>query len=71
MPLHLEVFVAFGAAEAECLRIVADKGYALGRVDRAGAEVACFDPGGMVRAVTGLKMVIGDSYLMAAIGLGK
>ena len=45
LPLHLEVLVAFGAAEAEGARVVAHEGDAFGRVDRAGAEVACFDPG--------------------------
>jgi hypothetical protein len=42
--LHLEVGVAFAAAEAELLGVVAHKGDAFGGVAGAGAEVACFDP---------------------------
>ena len=45
LALHLEVLVAFGAAEAEDFGVVAYKGDALGGVDRAGAEVAGFNPG--------------------------
>ena len=45
LPLHLEVLVAFRAAEAEGARVVADEGDALGWVDGARAEVAGFDPG--------------------------
>jgi hypothetical protein len=45
LALHLEVLVAFGAAEFEHFGVVADEGDAFGGVDWAGAEVACLDPG--------------------------
>jgi len=41
LALHLEVLVAFRAAEAEATGVVADEGYAFGGVDGAGTEVAC------------------------------
>lgn len=44
LALHLEVLVAFGAAEAESARVIADECYALGGVDWTGAEVAVFNP---------------------------
>jgi hypothetical protein len=43
LPLHLEVLVAFGAAEAEGARIVAHKGDAFRWVDGTRAEVTGFD----------------------------
>ena len=45
LALHLEVLVAFGAAEAEDARVVADEGDAFGGVDGPRTEVACFDSG--------------------------
>ena len=45
LPLHLEVLVAFRAAEAESARVVAHEGDAFGGVDGARAQVAGFDPG--------------------------
>lgn len=45
LALHLEVLVAFGAAEAEGAGVVANEGYAFGGVDGAGTEVACFNSG--------------------------
>ena len=44
--LHFEVFVAFGAAEAEGAGVVADEEDAFGGVAGGGAEVAGFDAGG-------------------------
>jgi hypothetical protein len=44
LSLHLEVLVAFGAAEAEHFGIVADEGDAFGRVDGARAEMTRLDP---------------------------
>ncbi len=44
MTLHFEVLVAFGPAETEEFGVVADEGDSFGWVDRAGAEMACFDP---------------------------
>ncbi len=44
LSLHLEVLVAFRAAEAEEFGVIAHKGDAFRGVDWAGAEVACFDP---------------------------
>jgi hypothetical protein len=41
--LHFEVFVAFGATEAELFGVVADEGYAFRWVAGLGAEVAGFD----------------------------
>lgn len=38
------VLVAFAPAKSENSGIVADEGYALARVGRPTAEVACFDP---------------------------
>jgi hypothetical protein len=43
LALHLEVFVAFGAAEAEGAGVVADEGDPFGWIDWARTEVACFD----------------------------
>jgi hypothetical protein len=43
LSLHLEVLVAFGAAEAEGAGVVAHKGDALGRVDWPGTEMAGVD----------------------------
>jgi len=44
LSLHLEVLVAFGAAESEDFCIVANECYSFGRVHWARAQMACFDP---------------------------
>jgi hypothetical protein len=44
LALHLEVLVAFRAAEAEDFGIVADERDTLRRVDRTRAEMTRFDP---------------------------
>jgi hypothetical protein len=70
LALHLEVFVAFGAAEAEDFGVVADEGDALGRVDRARAEVAGFDPG-MCQFVLKSKSRQCEAHLMVAASAKK
>jgi hypothetical protein len=70
LALHLEVFVAFGAAEAEDFGVVADEGDALGRVDRAGTQVAGFDPG-MCQFVLKSKSRQCEAHLMAAASAEK
>lgn len=45
LALHLKVLMAFRTAEAEGTSVIANEGNAFGGVDRAGAEVAGFDPG--------------------------
>ena len=61
VPLHFEVLVAFGAAEAEGFGVVAHEGDAFAGVAGLGAEVARFDPGegglvGIGRCVWGGKI---------------
>lgn len=58
--------MAFGATEAEDFGVVADKGDALGGVDRAGAQVAGFDPVSFVRRRLGTWEGAGDVNLMIA-----
>lgn len=44
LSLHLEVFVAFGAAEAEYASVIADERDAFGGVYRSRAEMTSFNP---------------------------